>query len=238
MSAKAVKKQKTSTGKAKPVAVVHNESNEESISESSQSASEDDESVSETHDSSAADDSDIDDEHEIDAASDSNDDSDEDSDDDIPKLKKKKNTDDGSASFANAFTNIIGSKLKAHSRAAPIMTRNKVVLKKLETDKLEHKAKRALLSEKKQAFDKHRVKNLLPTGEEENIRQILESEKKLKKVAQKGVVRLFNAIMSTQVRTNEAISKEKVGQVKKEELFNEMSKEKFLDLVQSTAHDE
>lgn len=149
---------------------------------------------------------------------------------DIPKKKKRK-TDDGSASFASAVNSIVGSKLKAYDRAAPIMARNKTVSKKLESDKLEAQAKRALLAERKQLYDKHRVKNLLPT--DDNVRAILEQEKKLKKTAQKGVVKLFNAILATQVKTNQAISKEKVGETKKEELFNEMSKEKFLDMVQS-----
>lgn len=168
--------------------------------------------------------------------SDSDGDSDEnsDSDDDIPKKKKRK-TDDGSASFASAVTSIVASKLKAYDRTAPIMARNKVVMKKLESDKLEAQAKRALLAEKKLLYDKHRVKNLLPT--DENVREILEHEKKLKKTAQKGVVKLFNAILATQVKTTQAISQEKVGEVKKEELFNEMSKEKFLDMVQSAGNE-
>lgn len=159
--------------------------------------------------------------------------SDED-DEDVPKLKKKKNLDDGSASFATAFNAIIGSKLKAYDRNDPILARNKITLKKLESDKLEAKAKKAISSEKKSLYDKHRVTQLLPSSSEpEKVRQILDHERKLKKVAQKGVVRLFNAVLSTQIRTNQEVSKEKVGQTKKEELMNEISKEKFLDLVQA-----
>ncbi|CAH6721977.1 ribosomal RNA-processing protein 15 [[Candida] jaroonii] len=157
----------------------------------------------------------------------------EEEDDDFPmKQKKSKNREDGSESFATALNSIIGSKLKAHDRSAPIMVRNKKVLKKLESDKLEAKAKRAILSEKKQLYDKFRVKNLL-AADTEDLNKIMENEKKLKKTAQRGVVKLFNAIISTQVKTTEALKTEKVGEVKKEELFNEMSKEKFLDLVQS-----
>ncbi|ABN66186.1 predicted protein [Scheffersomyces stipitis CBS 6054] len=163
------------------------------------------------------------------------DDENEDEDDSFPtKMKKKKNLDDGSESFATALNAIVGSKLKAYDRKDPILARNKVTLKKLESDKLENKAKRALLSEKKQLQDKHRVRNILPSASEpEKVREIIQSERQLKKVAQKGVVRLFNAVLSTQIRTNQEVSKEKVGQTKKEELMNEISKEKFLDLVQA-----
>lgn len=155
-------------------------------------------------------------------------------DDEIPKIKKKKNLDDGSESFANAFNAIVGSRLKAYNRKDPILTKNKTTLKKLESDKLEAKAKRLILSEKKQVHDKNRVKNLLPSASEpEKVRTIIHNERQLKKVAQKGVVRLFNAVLSTQIKTNEELDQEKVGQTKKEELMNEISKEKFLDLVQA-----
>lgn len=158
----------------------------------------------------------------------------ENSEDEIPKRKKKKNLDDGSESFANAFNAIVGSRLKAYNRKDPILAKNKTTLKKLESDKLEAKAKRLILSEKKQLHDKHRVKNLLPSADEpDKVREIIQNERQLKKVAQKGVVRLFNAVLSTQIKTGQEIGKEKVGQTKKEELMNEISKEKFLDLVQA-----
>lgn len=159
---------------------------------------------------------------------------DDDEDDETLKVKKKKNLDDGSESFSSAFNAIVGSRLKAYNRKDPILAKNKTTLKKLESDKLEAKAKRLILSEKKQAHDKHRVKNLLPSANEpEKVRLIIQNERQLKKVAQKGVVRLFNAVLSTQIKTNQEIGKEQVGQTKKEELMNEISKEKFLDLVQA-----
>lgn len=183
----------------------------------------------------------VDDEVDVDGVS-SNEEAEEDEDsseydgedDEIPKIKKKKNLDDGSESFANAFNAIVGSRLKAYNRKDPILTKNKTTLKKLESDKLEAKAKRLILSEKKQVHDKNRVKNLLPSASEpEKVRTIIHNERQLKKVAQKGVVRLFNAVLSTQIKTNQELGQEKVGQTKKEELMNEISKEKFLDLVQA-----
>ncbi|RCK54468.1 Ribosomal RNA-processing protein 15 [Candida viswanathii] len=159
----------------------------------------------------------------------------------FPKLKKKKGktTDDGSESFANALNSIVNSKLKAYDRKDPILARNKTTLKKLESDKLELKAKKALLQEKKTLHDKFRVKNLLPSSDEpEKVREVIQKEKDLKKVAQRGVVRLFNAVLSTQVKTNQEISKEKVGQSKKQELMNDVSKEKFLDLIAAAGNED
>lgn len=155
-------------------------------------------------------------------------------DDSFPLRKKKKVVDTGNESFANAFNAIIGSKLKAYDRKDPIFARNKKTLKKLESDKLEAKAKRMMLAEKREGHDKQRIKNLLPSADEpEKVREAIEKERKLKKVAQKGVVKLFNAVLATQVKTNQEISQEKVGLTKKEELMNEISKAKFLDLVKA-----
>lgn len=193
-----------------------------------------------------ASDSDLDDEFDVDnvssddenaasSGSESEEDSDSESDDDkVPTKRKKKASDDGTGTFATAFNAILGSKLKAYDRKDPILARNKSHLKKLESDKLEAKAKRLILAEKKDLRDKQRIKNLLPNADEpEKVREALERERAMKKVAQKGVVRLFNAVLATQVKTNQEISKEKVGLSKKEELMTEISKNKFLDLVKA-----
>lgn len=157
------------------------------------------------------------------------------------KKKQKKNKDDGSESFANAFNSIINSKLKAYNRKDPILARNKTTLKKLESEKLENKAKRALLLEKKQFQDKHRIKQLLPAATEESgsnqIREILDKERQMKKIAQKGVVKLFNAVLATQLKTNQEISKVQAGQSRKEELMTDVSKEKFMDLIAAAGED-
>lgn len=184
------------------------------------------------------DDLDLDDEVEVDDVSsgesgDSNSESESDYDEDLPKLKKKKNLDDGSKSFANAFSAIVNSKLKAYDRKDPILARSKVTLKKFDQDKLDAKARRLLLADKKVSHDNHRIKNLMASSTEpERVRELLQAERDLKKTAQKGVVRLFNAVLSTQVKTTEALTSEIGGESRKDELMNEISKEKFLDLVQ------
>jgi hypothetical protein len=160
--------------------------------------------------------------------------SDSERDEDVPRLKKrKKAADDGSSSFASAVNAILGSKLKAYDRKDPILARSKVTIKKAESEKLEAKARRELLAEKKIVYDKDRVRDLLPK-EDSNARSILEHEKKMKKIAQRGVVRLFNVIMTTQSKTNAEVSQTKVlDGGKKEKLISEISKEKFFDLVKA-----
>lgn len=162
-------------------------------------------------------------------------DEDEEEGDNFPMKKKKTKTDDGSEAFSLAVNAILGSKLKAYDRNEPILARNKKTLKKLESDKLEAKAKRALLAEKRATYEKHRVKNLLPSGDDAG--KVLEKERRLKKIAQRGVVRLFNAVMATQIQTELEIRSELAGHARKEELMNEISKEKFLDLVQAAGED-
>ncbi len=63
------------------------------------------------------------------------------------------------------------------------------------------------------------------------------TERLLRKVAQRGVVKLFNAVRAAQVKAVEAervVKKEGVVGVKrKEEKVTEMSKKGFLDLIAS-----
>ena len=172
------------------------------------------------------------------------DDDEEEEDDDFPRKKKSKNSkhDDGSTGFSAAVNAILSSHLKAYDRKDPIMARNKKVLKQSESEKLEYKAKKALLAEKKKLLGKARKTDIIPiaSGEDrsENIRKVLENETALRKIAQKGAVKLFNAILATQVKTEKEVS-ENLSEIKnkeeKKELITEVSKEKFLDLVKAAA---
>lgn len=172
------------------------------------------------------------------------DDDDEEEDDDFPRKKKSKNSkhDDGSTGFSAAVNAILSSHLKAYDRKDPIMARNKKVLKQSESEKLEYKAKKALLAEKKKLLGKARKTDIIPiaSGEDrsENIRKVLEKETALRKIAQKGAVKLFNAILATQVKTEKEVSENLSGiknKEEKKELITEVSKEKFLDLVKAAA---
>lgn len=173
---------------------------------------------------------------------------DEEEDEDFPRKKKAKMNkhDDGSAGFSQALNAILGSHLKAYDRKDPIMSRNKSVLKQNESQKLELKAKKALLAEKKKLLNKTRKKEIIPTVSDENksgeeIRKIIEKETRLRKIAQKGAVKLFNAILSTQVKTEKEVSEgftDIKNRKEKKQLITEVSKEKFLDMVKAAADDD
>jgi hypothetical protein len=64
---------------------------------------------------------------------------------------------------------------------------------------------------------------------------ILAAEKRLRKVAQRGVVKLFNAVRAAQVKATEAERAARregiVGVKRKEEKVTEMSRKGFLDLI-------
>lgn len=169
-------------------------------------------------------------------SSESSSDEEDSEDDSFPLRKSKKETDDGKESFANAFNAIIGSKLKAYDRKDPILARNKTTHKKLESEKLEAKARRAIRFEKQEEQDKHRVKHLLPK-DPTKIREALEAERAMKKVAQKGVVMLFNAILATQLATSEESSVGTGSLSKDPELVTELTKLTFLDLVKAAGQD-
>ncbi|CAN8096161.1 unnamed protein product [Discula destructiva] len=74
-------------------------------------------------------------------------------------------------------------------------------------------------------------------GTGETAGQVLETERRLRKVAQRGVVQLFNAFRTAQVKAAEAergVRKEGViGVDRKKEKVTEMSKRGFLDLIAS-----
>ncbi|SMN22337.1 similar to Saccharomyces cerevisiae YPR143W RRP15 Nucleolar protein, constituent of pre-60S ribosomal particles [Maudiozyma saulgeensis] len=170
------------------------------------------------------------------------------SDNEFPRKKKSKNSkhDDGSNDFSSAMSAILSSHLKAYDRKDPIMARNKKVLKENESSKLEYKAKKALVAEKKKLLNKTRKTEIIPIASDEHhtgdeIREIIAKEARLRKIAQKGVVKLFNAILSTQVRTNKEVE-DTMGDIRnkneRRELITEVSKEKFLDLVKAAGDDE
>lgn len=70
------------------------------------------------------------------------------------------------------------------------------------------------------------------TGEGAGAGELQEQEKGLRKTAQRGVVKLFNAVRQAQVRGEEAARSAKGGgRGRREEKVNEMSREGFLELV-------
>ena len=69
----------------------------------------------------------------------------------------------------------------------------------------------------------------------ESTAETMELEKRLRKTAQRGVVKLFNAVRAAQIKGEEAAKEARkkglVGYGRREEKVNEMSKKGFLELI-------
>lgn len=152
--------------------------------------------------------------------------------------KKKRN--DPNA-FATSMSKILDTKLSTAKRSDPVLSRSKSAAdanKSLADSRLESKARAQIKAEKRAVLEKGRVKDVLGL-KDENIATgaVMEEEKRLKKTAQRGVVKLFNAVRAAQVKAEGAMKAAKqegvVGLGKREERMNEMSKQGFLDLISS-----
>ena len=175
-----------------------------------------------------------------------------------PNTTKLRKRNDPTA-FSTSMSKILSSKLSLSKRPDPILSRSVTALQASNTlteQTLEKKARHKLREEKKKALEKGRVRDVLgvgmiPTslreggnkgednaegsGERESAREIMEMEKRLRKTAQRGVVKLFNAVRAAQVKGEEAAREARKGGVvglgKREEKVEEMSKRGFLELI-------
>lgn len=161
--------------------------------------------------------------------------------------RKRRKRDDPDA-FATSLSKIINSKLSTAKRADPVLARSKVALtasKELVDARLEAKARHKLREERKAHLDRARVKDVLGVdktngevdGSSITVAETIELERRLKKTAQRGVVKLFNAVRAAQVKGEQAAKEaKKTGVVSardREAKVNEMSKKGFLDLIAS-----
>ncbi|RIA87374.1 Rrp15p-domain-containing protein [Glomus cerebriforme] len=137
----------------------------------------------------------------------------------IPKMKKpSKNT---TSSFAETMNKL----LTAPVNQTPVLSRSKGIEREIDEAKLEYKARRAISMEKKKLASKDRVKADLTS---------IDYERKLRKLATRGVVQLFNAIRKSQKTTDDVIKavggEPKLTSRDAEDVAN-MSKETFLDFL-------
>jgi fusion and transport protein UGO1 len=149
----------------------------------------------------------------------------------IPKRKDP-------AIFSTSIQAILNSKLSNSKRSDPVLSRSVAAAtasSEALDEKLAQKAKKALRDEKRAALDKGRVKDVLADVGTEGG-SIIEREKLLRKTAQRGVVRLFNAVRAAQVKA-ETARKETVntviGQRSRKERVDEVSKEGFLEMIRT-----
>jgi hypothetical protein len=106
--------------------------------------------------------------------------------------------------------------------------------KEVADERLEKKARAKIRADRKDDLERGRVKDVL--GLTSGLAgETAEEEKRLRKIAQRGVIKLFNAVRAAQVKGEEAAREARkqgtVGVVNREEKVNEMSKQGFLDLI-------
>ncbi|MCJ1409386.1 hypothetical protein MMC19_003467 [Ptychographa xylographoides] len=166
--------------------------------------------------------------------------------------------------FSTSLSTILSTKLPTHARADPVLSRSttaKEASQSLVEEKLEARARRLLRQEKKQLTEKGRVRDVVlgdrtvagavsgtsKSGEFGTVDQgegteqgmsaaeILEQERRLRKTAQRGVVKLFNAVRAAQVKGEEAAREARstglVGIERKKERIGELGRNAFLELV-------
>jgi len=166
------------------------------------------------------------------------------------KAKSKRNDPDA---FATSISKILNTKLSTSRRADPVLARSaeaQEASRKAVDSSLDAKARKQLRDQKRLALEKGRVRDVLvasnaaemdpATGEAadgQTTAQILETEKRLRKVAQRGVVKLFNAVRAAQVKASEAERAARaegvVGMGRRQEKITEMTRQGFLDLLAS-----
>ena len=158
-----------------------------------------------------------------------------------PTSQKRKRNDP--TIFATSISKILDSKLTTTKRADPVLSRSKAATEAsqdLAESRLEAKARRKLREDKRSAMEKGRVRDVLGLESAEvSTGENAEHERRLRKMAQRGVVKLFNAVRAAQVKGEEAAravgsidtDKHIIGGDGRKERVNEMSKKGFLDML-------
>ncbi|EEP79000.1 predicted protein [Uncinocarpus reesii 1704] len=170
------------------------------------------------------------------AGSDSSSHSDSDGESTIKRKRMSKRNDP--TAFSTSISKILGTKLPTAARADPLLSRSKSTAQTvadLASEKLEKRARAKLRAEKKEELERGRIKDVLGV-ERGEAGETAEQEKRLRKIAQRGVVKLFNAVRAAQVRGEEAAKEERrkratVGMDEREKKVNEVSKQGFLELI-------
>lgn len=139
--------------------------------------------------------------------------------------------------FSTSISKILSTKLPTSARADPVLSRSKAaaqVSTDFANEKIERLARARLRAEKKEELDRGRIRDVMGI-ERGQAGEVAEEEKRLRKIAQRGVVKLFNAVRAAQVRGEEAAKAEKkkgtIGLDERAKAANEISKQGFLELI-------
>ncbi|KAJ5796897.1 uncharacterized protein N7518_005437 [Penicillium psychrosexuale] len=139
--------------------------------------------------------------------------------------------------FSTSISKILSTKLPTSARADPVLSRSSYAAKLVNEaadEKLDNAARAKMRAEKKEEMDRGRVRDVM--GIQRGIAgPVAEEEKRVRKMAQRGVVKLFNAVRAAQVRGEEAANDERkkgtIGMGEREKAANEVSKQGFLELI-------
>lgn len=149
---------------------------------------------------------------------------------DKPSKPKTKRNDP--SAFTTSITRILSTTLPASTRSDPILSRSTTyhtTTTALKNEKLSARAAAHLRKKKREEFDQQRDKDV--TGVQSGrAGEVQEEERRLRKIAQRGVVRLFNAVKAAQGGVD-AKGDGGVGRKEREEKGREMSKRGFLELI-------
>ncbi|KAI1176120.1 Rrp15p-domain-containing protein [Nemania sp. FL0916] len=156
--------------------------------------------------------------------------------------KSKRNDPDA---FATSLHKILSTKLSKSKKSDAILSRSVEAQKasrEIIDATLEAKARKLLRDQKLLALEKGRVKDVL-TGDNDaegegamtSTGEIMQTERRLRKTAHRGVVMLFRAVREAQERAVEADRDARkdgvVSTLQRKEKVNEMSRQGFLDLI-------
>jgi hypothetical protein len=165
---------------------------------------------------------------------------DEDSEDEeAPGAKKRRPTSkrNDPEAFSTSIAKILSTKLSQSARKDPVLSRSREAADtstSLANERLEARAKAKMKAERREDLDRGRIKDVLGLNSGQ-AGEIAEEEKRLRKVAQRGVIKLFNAVRAAQVKAEQAAKEERkkgtIGMSNREEKVNEMSKQGFLELI-------
>ncbi|KAB8234671.1 hypothetical protein ETB97_004102 [Aspergillus alliaceus] len=141
------------------------------------------------------------------------------------------------SAFSTSISKILATKLPSSVRADPVLSRSKIATQAstdFADEKLDKQARAKLRADKQEELDRGRIRDVLGI-ERGEAGAVAEEEKRLRKVAQRGVVKLFNAVRAAQVRGEEAAKGERkkgtIGIGEREKAVNEVSKQGFLELI-------
>ncbi|KZZ95073.1 hypothetical protein AAP_01561 [Ascosphaera apis ARSEF 7405] len=176
-----------------------------------------------------------DDEYDLD--SEEEDDDDEENPSSKPKQRKIPKRSDPTA-FSTSISKILSTKIPTSSRADPLLSRSRTTAQTtadISNEKLEARARAKLRAQRKEELEKGHVIDVLGVdrGDAGNT---AETERRLRKIAQRGVIKLFNAVRVAQVRGEELAREERrsratVGMDERKKHVNEVSKQGFLELI-------